>query len=82
MSTRCKRALAGEGLILLNKKATKSAVYEELIHAKQFKSGRYNEIANQHGNIVAENLMEKEAAEELIKNAEKLNIPIGKQIKQ
>jgi len=65
----------GDDLIMLGPKATTSAVYEELIHAHQFKSGLYDGWANKFGNKVAENLMEKEAAEELLENAEKWNLP-------
>ncbi|MDQ0066686.1 hypothetical protein [Chryseobacterium lathyri] len=65
----------GDDLIMLGPKATTSAVYEELIHAQQFKSGLYDEWANKYGNKVAENLMEKEAAEELLENTKKWNLP-------
>jgi len=64
-----------EELIYLNKNATTSAVYEELIHAEQFRSGKYNDWVNKYNNIIAENLMEKEAAEELLENATKWNLP-------
>lgn len=65
----------GDDLIMLGPKATTSAVYEELIHAKQFRSGLYDGWANKYGNIIAENLMEKEAAEELLENAVKWELP-------
>ncbi|WP_336701962.1 hypothetical protein [Chryseobacterium indologenes] len=61
----------GDDLIMLGPRATTSAVYEELIHAQQFKSGLYDEWASKYGNKIAENLMEKEAAEELLENAQK-----------
>ncbi len=64
-----------EELIYLNKNATTSAVYEELIHAEQFRSGKYNDWVNKYNNIIAENLMEKEAAEELLENATKWKLP-------
>jgi hypothetical protein len=65
----------GDDLIMLGPKATTSAVYEELIHAQQFKSGLYDGWANKYGNKVAENLMEKEAAQELLENSKKWNLP-------
>lgn len=65
----------GDDLIMLGPKATTSAVYEELIHAKQFRTGLYDEWANKYGNVIAENLMEKEAAEELLENAIKWELP-------
>ncbi|MCY0976093.1 hypothetical protein PGH12_12590 [Chryseobacterium wangxinyae] len=64
-----------EELIYLNKNVTTSAVYEELIHAEQFRSGKYNTWVNKYNNIIAENLMEKEAAEELLENSIKWKLP-------
>lgn len=64
-----------EDLILLGKDVSKSGVYEELIHAEQFRVGKFNEWSNQFGNEVAINLMEKEAAETLLRNREKWKIP-------
>ncbi len=64
-----------EELILLNKNVTTSAVYEELIHSKQFRSGLYDNWADKYGNEIAKNLMEKEAAEELIKRASEWKLP-------
>ena len=64
-----------EELIYLNKNATTSAVYEELIHAEQFRSGKYNDWVNKYNNIIAENLMEKEAAEKLLENSIKWKLP-------
>jgi hypothetical protein len=75
LGTEIEAITLGDDLIMLNKNVTTSAVYEELIHARQFKSGKYNEWANEYGNIIAENLMEKEAAEELLENAVKLKLP-------
>lgn len=65
----------GDDLIMLGPKATTSAVYEELIHARQFRSGIYDEWVNKYGNKIAENLMEKEAAEELLENSIKWKLP-------
>ncbi|MCJ8152628.1 hypothetical protein MKJ01_02485 [Chryseobacterium sp. SSA4.19] len=64
-----------EELILLNKNATTSAVYEELIHASQYRSGKYDIWVENHGNEIAKNLMEKEAAEELIERAIEWKLP-------
>jgi len=75
LGTKIEAITLGEDLIILNKDASISAVYEELIHARQFKSGLFNKWAKKYGNEIAENLMEKEAAEELIKNSTKLNLP-------
>lgn len=65
----------GDDLIMLGPKATTSAVYEELIHTHQFRTGLYNNWVNKYGNKIAENLMEKEAAEELLKNSIKWKLP-------
>ncbi len=65
-----------EELILLNRNATTSAVYEELIHAKQYRSGKYDAWVNKYSsNEIAKNLMEKEAAEELLENATLWKLP-------
>ncbi|WP_284462826.1 hypothetical protein [Chryseobacterium sp.] len=64
-----------EELILLNKNATVSAVYEELIHATQYRTGKYDKWASEYGNEIAKNLMEKEAAEELIERAIEWKLP-------
>ncbi|HFK5529570.1 TPA: hypothetical protein ACGZ99_003655 [Elizabethkingia anophelis] len=64
-----------ESTIFLNKDVTTSAVYEELIHAKQFREGRYNNWVKEYNNIIAENLMEKEAAEELLEKAAQWKLP-------
>lgn len=64
-----------EELILLNKNATTSAVYEELIHATQYRTGKYDAWVTKHGNEIAKNLMEKEAAEELIERAAEWKLP-------
>lgn len=64
-----------EELILLNKSATTSAVYEELIHATQYRTGKYDKWVEEFGNEIAKNLMEKEAAEELIENAVQWKLP-------
>ncbi|PRB02453.1 hypothetical protein CQ046_12915 [Chryseobacterium sp. MYb7] len=64
-----------EELILLNKSATTSAVYEELIHATQYRTGKYDNWAEKFGNEIAKNLMEKEAAEELIEKAVQWKLP-------
>jgi hypothetical protein len=76
LKTEIEAVTLGEDLILLNKRATTSAVYEELIHARQFRSGRFSEAVKKYkNNDLVENLMEKEAAEELIENASKFNLP-------
>jgi len=64
-----------EELILLNKSATTSAVYEELIHATQYRTGKYDNWVEKYGNEIAKNLMEKEAAEELIERAVEWKLP-------
>ncbi|WP_284653525.1 hypothetical protein [Flavobacterium terrisoli] len=64
-----------EELIFLNKNATTSAVYEELIHANQFRSGKYKRWVIKYNNVIAKYLMEKEAAEELLKNSKKWKLP-------
>lgn len=65
-----------EELILLNRNATTSAVYEELIHAKQYRTGKYDDWVNKYrSNDIAKNLMEKEAAEELLENADLWKLP-------
>lgn len=65
-----------EDLIMLNKTVTKSAVYEELIHAEQHRTGRFKEaVENIKNNEIVMNLMEKEAAEKLLLNAEKWDLP-------
>ncbi|WP_294314246.1 hypothetical protein [uncultured Chryseobacterium sp.] len=64
-----------EELILLNKSATTSAVYEELIHATQYRTGKYDYWVEKYGNEIAKNLMEKEAAVELIERAVKWKLP-------
>jgi len=76
LNTEIEAITLNESLILLNKKATTSAVYEELIHARQFRTGRYDELATKYNNQkVVDNFMEKEAAEELLENASKLKLP-------
>ncbi len=64
-----------EELILLNKSATTSAVYEELIHATQYRTGKYDNWVEKYGNEIAKNLMEKEAAVELIERAVEWKLP-------
>lgn len=75
MNVKIEAITYNEELILLNKNASTSAVYEELIHAEQFRKGKYNDWANRYGAEAAENLMEKEAAEELLRNASMWKIP-------
>ena len=75
METEIEAITLNEELILLNKNASTSAVYEELIHAEQFRSGQYDNWATLFGSKPAEFLMEKEAAEELLKNASKWKLP-------
>lgn len=76
LNTEIEAITLNESLILLNKNATTSAVYEELIHARQFRTGRYDKLANKYNNQkVVDNFMEKEAAEELLENASKLKLP-------
>lgn len=65
----------GEDLIMLGKKATTSAVYEELIHARQVKSGLFNQTMNKYGYQITDNLMEKYAAEELLQRASEWKLP-------
>ena len=75
MNTKIEAITFNEELIFLNKNASTSAVYEELIHAEQFRSGKYNNWASKYGAEGAENLMEKEAAEELLRNAKEWKLP-------
>lgn len=64
-----------EKLILLDEKASTSTVYEEFIHSAQYRTGRFNKWAEEYGNEAATYLIEKEAAEKLISNAEVWKIP-------
>ena len=75
MNTKIEAITFNEELIFLNKDASTCAVYEELIHAEQFRSGKYNNWSSNYGAEVAENLMEKEAAEELLKNKKHWKLP-------
>jgi hypothetical protein len=78
LSTKIEAITLAEDLIMLNKTATTSAVYEELIHAKQFRTGRFSEAIRKYkNNELVDNLMEKEAAEELLKNSAKWKLPKG-----
>jgi hypothetical protein len=64
-----------EKAIYLGQNPSVATVYEELIHARQFKNGRYNELVDLYGNTITDLIMEKEAAETLIKNSKKIKIP-------
>jgi hypothetical protein len=64
-----------ENIIILDPKASTSAVYEELIHATQYRVGKYSQWVEEYGNDIALDLMEKDAAEQLIKNAITWKIP-------
>jgi hypothetical protein len=68
-------------LILLDKNASTSAVYEELIHATQHRTGKYGKIVEEYGNTIGETMLEIEAAEKLLKNSRAWKIPAD-EIKQ
>lgn len=65
----------GDDLIMLGKDVTTSAVYEELIHTRQFKSGLFNQTMTKYGYEITDNLMEKLAAEELLARADEWKLP-------
>jgi hypothetical protein len=73
-NTKIEAISIGEDLIMLGRDVSKSGVYEELIHARQNRTGRLSEAINEHGFETAINLMELEAAEELVRLSQKLKI--------
>jgi hypothetical protein len=58
----------------LTSDAGPSALFEELIHYGQFKSGDYNAWASQYGTSGATSIAEYEAAYKLVKNASQYGI--------
>jgi hypothetical protein len=64
-----------ENIIYLRSNPSTSAVYEEVIHSAQYRTGKYNKWVEKYDNVIAKNLMEREAAEKLLKNAKAWKIP-------
>lgn len=60
---------------LLTSRPTTSAVFEELIHTAQHRTGRFNALVDRLGHREAERVLEIEAAEKLIRNAKAWGIP-------
>jgi hypothetical protein len=54
--------------ILLPTRPSCAAVFEEFIHTAQHRTGRFNRLVEQVGNVEAERLLEMEAATKLIRN--------------
>jgi hypothetical protein len=63
-----------EKLIYLEANPSAGTVYEELIHSAQFRTGKYNTWVEKYGNATTTDIMEKEAAEKLLKNAQRWKI--------
>jgi hypothetical protein len=61
--------------ILLPTNATRTAVFEELIHTAQFRTGKVKKLIERFGNAGAERLLEIEAAEKLIQNQRAWQLP-------
>jgi hypothetical protein len=61
--------------ILFPSRPTTSAVFEELIHTAQFRTGKFNALVDQVGVAEAKRTLEIEAAEKLIRNAKAWSIP-------
>ena len=74
LKTKIEAISIGEDLIMLGEDVSKSGVYEELIHARQNRTGRLSNAIREYGFETAINLMELEAAEELIKLSKQLKI--------
>lgn len=76
MNTYIEASTFGEELIMLGKDVSTSGVYEELIHARQFRTGRFEELNSKYGNYIGREICEKEAAEELITKQKEYGIPL------
>jgi hypothetical protein len=61
--------------VVFGSQPTTSAVFEELIHTAQYRSGRWNTLVDEVGIAEATRLMEIEAAEKLLRNAKAWAIP-------
>jgi hypothetical protein len=61
--------------VLFTARPSTSAVFEELIHTAQHRTGRWDALVDQVGNAEATRIMEIEAAEKLIRNAKAWGIP-------
>lgn len=60
---------------LLTSRPSTSAVFEELIHTAQHRTGKFNALVEQLGHKEAERLLEIEAGEKLVRNAKAWGIP-------